>query len=222
MKKFLLSFLTFNVVMLSALGQSAQQGFADRYGISPSATPGKPNPVIQNRANQLRGGVAPIPSAPTRGTVATQEQLKRAQESMDLWGFKSDYMKFSDGRVVSIRRWALEKAGVEFPKLGRLPGKTITSASIYTRYKVLDSTDDGCRIEPSNVYGETDDDASDVFVENLAGYSGRMYGALLVGTSGRSFTYRTVTGASRVIPRVEAAVEATKEEWQEYLKKLTN
>ena len=148
--------------------------------------------------------------------TATKEQLKKADEVVSL--FKSPYVKFDDGVVVSIRRSALIKEGVIFPKLYT----NKFGWRIVKQYKIMDNTPIGCRIEPVNIYGEYYDNTTDtdMFVDDLSGLSGRMYGAIFLRRSKENFTYSTAIGGSRTIPRYEYGMSATKQEFDEYIKTI--
>ena len=149
--------------------------------------------------------------------TVTPDQQTRAQAKIDYWGFRYDYMKFSDGIVIPIRRMAFRTVGVVFPKLNK---STPVTLRVVPRHKVMDSTSEGCRIElvdseGDRIYTTTD---NDMFVEGIAGYSGRTYGPLLLKKLPYDFTYTTVSGSTRTIPCYENSVPATRQEWNEFLK----
>lgn len=122
------------------------------------------------------------------------------------------FVKFSDGSVASVGKLVYEKIGL-------FPQSTNKSISIIMfQYKVLDVTDDGCRIEKDDD-ARTDD--RDRFVVGLSGYSGRSYsGSNLIPVRRiGSYTYKTVSGASRTIPKFEVGEAITKEEYLTAIKK---
>jgi hypothetical protein len=82
----------------------------------------------------------------------------------------------------------------------------------YSSFKVLDTTDEGCRIEPHGINGEK---YFDVFVNGMGKgfHSDRTYGAILVFSDGHSFTYNTAIGGRRTIPLYEWGDEITREEY---------
>lgn len=150
-------------------------------------------------------------------TQVTSNQVLQSKQIMERWGFKSDYMKFSNGIVVSIPRMALIKSGVKFP-----PFKTNIVVNIVEQFKVLDVNDYGCRVEPVNIFVENDNTPdNDIFIVNFNGYSGRMYGPVLLYQLNSDFEYNTVSNTRRIIPKFEMAVKATKSEMDEFIKNNT-
>ena len=82
-------------------------------------------------------------------------------------------------------------------------------------YKMEDVTDEGSRISPLQGSAHQDHD-NDIFVVGLQGYSGRKYSRILMIRAVGDYTYKTVTGASRKIPKWELGKRATKEEYTEF------
>ena len=115
------------------------------------------------------------------------------------------YRKFSDGSYGYLGKTLYEEEGI-------IPPSNATNRLRVVKfgYKVLDSTESGCRIAPLSTKGEPGYD-NDIFVVGLGGYTDRTYGSLLLMKRLGDYRYTTVSGSSRTIPKYDAGEPSTKE-----------
>ncbi len=129
------------------------------------------------------------------------------------------FVKFSNGSIVYLGKLLLVRYGL-IPKITYSTPTTIHTNEIILiddGYTVHDVSSEGCRITCETHPWQPD--YKDIFVVGLAGYSDREYVNILMLRSIGSYTYSTVTGGSRTIPKFEAGVPCTKEQYLEYIKK---
>jgi hypothetical protein len=124
------------------------------------------------------------------------------------------YRKYSDGTVAYLglllfrHEGFITNTGPQYTYLDKM-------AVIDTGYKVEDVDDEGCRISALKGSAYQDRD-SDIFVVGQQGYSGRTYSDVLMLRIVGDYTYKTVSGASRKIPKFELGQRATKAEYTEF------
>lgn len=144
------------------------------------------------------------------GEIATTQQrveiIKLIEEVVAKEAqISSVYRKFSDGSHGYLGKALYEDYGI-------IPSSAATNRLRVLKFgfKVLDSSDRGCRIAPLNKRGDPVYDG-DIFVVGLVGYTDRTYDSVRLMKHLGDYSYTTVLGSSRTIPKYELGVPSTKE-----------
>lgn len=115
------------------------------------------------------------------------------------------YRKYSDGSVCFLGR-------LLSMRYGTIPTVNTNGMSLIDAgFKVLDVSPEGCRIQP--VLTMFSSSKYDLFVVGLAGFSDREYVNILMLRRIGAYSYVTVGGGSRTIPKYEMGERITKEEY---------
>ena len=171
--------------------------------ISPILQPVDSNPVFKTSA-----GITMTVSDYNRVLAKVSDSVKGVAQRGE-----SPFRTWTDGSVSYYGKFLYQALGV-LP-----PTKSTNHVSLLVHgYKVADVTETGCRIFPLNAAGETQTE-EDMFLIGLQGLTDRSYeGPLLYRTTG-SYSYQTVSGGTRTIPKCELGEDATMKEYLEPLKR---
>jgi hypothetical protein len=156
------------------------------------------------------------------GEIQTSEQIAEAQKLInDIVANvgKEAFMKFSNGSIAYVGKMLSIRYGLLPPVPS--PTETIHTNTVILidyGYEVHDVTPNGCRITcEANPWQP---DYKDLFVVGLTGYSDRQYKNILMLRLLGDYTYNTVNGGSRTIPKFEVGTPCTRDEYLAYMKKL--
>jgi hypothetical protein len=121
----------------------------------------------------------------------------------------TNYVRFKSGNVLSLSRHAFEKAGLAYPPLN--PSTNLDGeVAILGKIRVAEKAGSGCVM-----IGE---EGRKLFLEGFEGFPDRDYGPCLAVKCVSGFSYDSVLGVKKVIPRYEYGKPVPKAEFQEYLK----
>jgi hypothetical protein len=120
---------------------------------------------------------------------------------------KEPYRRWSDGSVSFLGKELFIRGGI----IPRTSDPKVEFLS-FKNYRVLDVSQDGCRVVYKKDEGNSDD--SDAFIVGLKGvFSGRAYEDVLFARYVGPYAYNTVAGGSRTIPKYEYGTPISKEEF---------
>ena len=180
-----------------------------RWLVLPSGWGQQPDPAAEERARQYQ--------EKNREIVRAREERMELRRSIDTTLQKigpDAYRKYSDGTIAYLglllyrHHGFITNSGPAYDYLDEM-------AVITTGYKVEDVNDQGCRIAP--LAGSSMSRDNDIFVVGMTGaYSGRTYSDILMVRKVGSYSYKTVAGASRRIPKYDSGERVSNAEYTEF------
>ena len=137
--------------------------------------------------------------------IATLEEVLRTLRLVA----PTNYVRFKSGNVLSLSRHAFEKAGLAYPPLNPSTHPD-GEVAILGRIRVAEKAGSGCIM--------MGDEGRKFFLEGFEGFPDRDYGPCIAVKCPSDFSYTSVLGVRKVMPRYEYGKPVTKAEFQEYLK----
>jgi hypothetical protein len=204
--------ILFQIVFLVSLLEilPAVNVLADGWLMLPSGWGQQPDPAAEARNQRIQDQ--------RREAIRAREEIERKtkliQTTLATAGLDA-FRKYSDGTVAYMGFFLYRREGLIATNSAPPRAGLENVALIDVAFRIEDVTDEGCRITPLLGTRGIDRDI-DLFIVGLKGYSGRKYSDVLMVRHIGSYQYKTVTGATRVIPKMELGERATKDEYKEF------